>query len=166
MGFNIYGNEQVAVSSAVYAGFALSWKTYGLAVVNSLGNGNLVFLIFLNKACSSAWRAGVFDSLTCSVAGWTCSCCLHCSKNRLLNNSFLSCTVTFTAGLRMGTGLCACSVAGITGISNIYLNILLTAEYRFFKGDLYRNIYITSAHGAVSSCRAASAKAKHTEYIA
>ena len=164
-GFNIYRNQQISVASAVYAGFALAGKTYRLTVVDSLRYGHLIFFVSLDKSRSAACGAGFLDYLTGSVAGRACSCRLHGSENRLLNDPLLTRTVTLAACLGMGSGFRSRSVAGVAGIGNIYLNILFAAENSFLKGYLYCYVDVTASHGAVSSGGSSSAEAEHAEYV-
>ena len=132
-----YLNEKVSSLAAVRSGLSFSCDTDALSVVDTCRDLDLNLLLAGDISGTVAVRALLLDDLTGTSAVRTCLDILYLTEEGLLGVDDLTFTVTFRAGNRRCTRLCACSVTFRTLILQCELDLFLAAKDCLFKCDPY-----------------------------
>ena len=133
----IYFYEKVASRSAIGSWFTLITDTDALSVVDTGRDGNLDLLTCGSISCSMAGTAFILDDLTRSVTVRTGLYITDHTKHGLLCIDDLTFSFTFRTGSWLCSWFCSCSMTGGTFVLKHDLQFFVTAEYSFFKSNIY-----------------------------
>ena len=131
----VHFHQKISSGAAVHARLSFFTDPDALAVIDTGRDRYCDLLAAAGITLTTTVRTLLFHDLTGTAAVRTG---LHISNHpekRLLGIDHLAFAAALRTGFRRGSGLGSCSMTGGTFILQIQLQLLLTAENSFLKGD-------------------------------